>query len=473
MRAPLLIVIVAWLSCVPMAAAQPSRSMTVHLGSSDRFEVTATYRDPAEVDEKLGGTSVVPMWLSVKNVSSNRASLVYEEITLDLGGLAAPLPAVDPRAARDRLQSDGHFGWWQSLLLSQSDRMTRDPFSRSLRSGSLEPGQSRAGYVFFVRPNTTPTNGFMALGTKSGEARVLPTRAVEVMSPTARTMEWVSERWQRLLLGPPPFRKSYAVLMGVANYRYLKKLTLVKNDLEQLGQFLQGQGFEVIVIQDERLTVSVVKSLQSYLAGRNVTVTPEDRLLVFFAGHGIPRREGGQERGYLALADTRPDAVSATNAIAMDDFVAWTERVPAKHLLVLLESCFSGRAVPVPAGSSIDTMNADAMDSAARDTLYQLSRQPGRFLLMAGDADQEAPMADRWGGGLFAHAVMRGLEGRADVQGDGLVTARELFPWLQTYVASEAKGVGMVLTPLWKELRAINKGEFVFVATKNETRGRR
>jgi hypothetical protein len=63
--------------------------------------------------------------------------------------------------------------------------------------------------------------------------------------------------------------------------------------------------------------------------------------------------------------------------------------------------------------------------------------------------------------------VVRGLGGLADVQRDGLVTTRELYPWLREYVEQEALRFGRILTPLIKDLDPmVSEGEFVFTKGK-------
>jgi hypothetical protein len=154
----------------------------------------------------------------------------------------------------------------------------------------------------------------------------------------------------------------------------------------------------------------------------------------------------------------------------MDDFVAWTERIAAKHLLVLLDACFSGRAV-----RGFDIKLEERGDSGPQTqvqpdprTLYRLSTEPGRYLLMAGNDKQKSFGDSRWSGGLFTHGVLKGLGGAADTQRDGFVTTRELYPWLREYVEAEAANAGRSLTPMIKDLGpdGSSEGEFVFTRGK-------
>ncbi|HEY3158613.1 MAG TPA: caspase family protein [Vicinamibacterales bacterium] len=484
------VVLIAAVCAALVCAGAPSTAQTrfhtkVVLGANDELEIDAVYHDPADIDRRLGGTRVIPMELTVRNRSGRPVPLDYRDLILDLGGsngLTRLLP-IDPATARSTLMSEGHYNDFIRFVAGQTDRFSNiDPFSRILGSGPIQAGKEKGGYVFFMRPPAVPFTSFLALGMINAAPKILPTNDFQVMSPDKEaTSLWRDsfrgfERWanssgvarsiREIVQGPPPFRASYALLMGVSNYRRMDPLPRVKDDLDRLTNVLRALGFTVVRVENEKLTPANVRSPQAYF--ENISITPDDRLLVFFAGHGFRRTEAGKPRGYLALIDARNGEASSDTTIAMEEFVAWTQRVPAKHLLVLLESCFSGLAV---GGRDVQMMGGGAAATGSTPdpvALYQLSKDPGRYLLMAGDENQRVPMGEKWGGGLFANAIIQGLQGRADVDKDGFVTARELYPWVRTYVSAEAQAVlGTSVTPLFKDLdRVVSKGEFVFTRAK-------
>jgi hypothetical protein len=455
------------LVCPARGAGQTPFEMKVFLGPARELEVDAQYHDPSDVDARLGGTRVIPMWLTVRNNGGAPVALGYGDMRLDLGSAAGspPLAPVDAAAAREALRRDGRYNAIVRLLASQGNDYTGDPFRRVLGDGPLAPGRTRRGYVFFMRPEPVPFTGFMALGTVSSKPAILRTNTFEVRSPETESaslwsMAWLSNKWDRIVNGEPPFNRSYALLLGVSDYRYMKKLSLVNDDLRNVEAFLLSRGFHVVRVQNDKLTMANVKSPQDYFAA---TINPDDRLLVYFAGHGFHRTERGEERGYLALIGAKEGEVSRETTIAMDDFVAWTRRIAAKHLLVLLDACFSGLAVR-GSDMKIETRGTEAVAKPDPKTLYRLSAQPGRYLLMAGNERQKAIASPSWSGGLFTHAVVLGLGGRADTQRDGFVTTRELYPWLRDYVEAEATRAGLALTPMIKDLgpHGSSEGEFVF-----------
>ena len=465
--------------------AQTRFETKVFLGANNDLEVDAVYHDPVDIDRRLAGSRVIPMDLAVRNRSSRPLTVDYQDLILDLGGatgLTRLLP-VDPATARSTLMSEGHYNEFLSFVGGQTDRFSNiDPFSRILRNGMIQPGQQKRGFVFFMRPPAVPFTSFLALGMINAAPRILPTNDFQVMSPdkeatslwrdSFKTFEGLAgtrslkDIVREIVNGPPPFRSSYALLMGVSDYKRMDPLPRVKDDLNRLSTALRALGFTVVRVENDKLTAANIRSPQAFF--ENTTITPDDRLLVFFAGHGFRRDEGGRPRGYLALIDARNGEANSENTVRMDEFVAWTQRVPAKHLLVLLESCFSGLALGVRDVQMMGGGDATTPRPADPAALYQLAKDPGRYLMMAGDENQRVPMGDKWGGGLFTSAIIQGLQGRADVDKDGFVTARELYPWVRTYVSAEAQSVlGTSVTPLFKDLdRVVSKGEFVFTRAK-------
>jgi hypothetical protein len=472
---PALLAMASLLICPSSSHGQGQIRMTIHLGSTSELQIDASYHDPSDIDERLNGTRVIPMWLSIKNNSSQSVRVEYHDMRLDLGSAAGttPLPPVEGDAARATLRRDGRYNAFLRFLGSQGNDYAGDPFSRVLPSGSLGPGRTKSGYVFFMRPDSVPFTGFMALGTSAHKPEMLTTNTFEVRAPETESaslwsLAWLKNHWDRIINGEPPFNRSYALLLGVSDYTYMNKLSLVNDDLNKMQTFLLSLGFHVVRVQNHKLTVANVRSPQDYFADK---INPNDRLLVYFAGHGVHQLEQGRQRGYLALINApKSGEVTRQHAISMDDFVAWTRRVSAKHLLVLLDACFSGLAVrgfdvklEVRSGSG-----PPPQSPPDPTTLYRLSMQPGRYLLMAGNESQEAIASPTWKGGLFTHGVVQGLGGLADTQRDGFVTTRELYPWLREYVEREATKAGRILTPLLKDLGpdGTSEGEFVF------TRGR-
>lgn len=476
-------------ACIAVATALPAPSygqdlmtMRVLLGSPTALAVDVEYHDPSELDARLKGSLVLPMWLSVTNVSPQTVRFDYADVRLDLGGTSgqAPLVPVDADVARARLRRDGHYGVLVGILASR-DRIVGEPFSRRLPDGNLRPGGSKRGYVFFFRRENVPFTGFMAIGSAALAPELLATGALDVWAPAdippppavsrapsggtrawppaAELVRWAigetSKTLSEIWYGKPPFGNSYAILFGISDYTSKSKLTLVEHDLKNMSDYLHTQRFaQVKVKANKDVTRDTLRNIQRHFDAK---LQPEDRLLVYYAGHGALVKH----RGYLVLAESG-DTLDEKTAVPMDEFVFWLRGLAVKHLLVILDACHSGAAVP---GTTRDDRLLDILDRDDHAAAYQLSSAGGKYVLMAGTDSQRAHEDKRWDGGLFTKAILTSLRERPNGTEGRLITTYELFARARRFVLKETRNHSLPeQLPVFKDLGTpLSAGEFVFV----------
>jgi uncharacterized caspase-like protein len=108
------------------------------------------------------------------------------------------------------------------------------------------------------------------------------------------------------------------------------------------------------------------------------------------------------------------------------------EKLPAKEVVVMLDSCFSGatgRSV-LPSGARPLTLTIENPALTSRK-LAVLSAASGTQISSDYDKEQH---------GLFTYFVLKGLRGDADKDGNGVVDVNELYEYIRkrvTVVASE------------------------------------
>lgn len=136
----------ALLVCPSSSQGQGQIRMTIHLGSANELAIDAVYHDPAEVDQRLNGTRIIPMWLSVKNNSSRPVPLAYQDMRLDLGSAASTtqLSPIEGNAARAILRRDGHYNAVLRFLSSQGNDYTPSRFPECFRVVRSGRGKRRA-----------------------------------------------------------------------------------------------------------------------------------------------------------------------------------------------------------------------------------------------------------------------------------------------------------------------------------------
>ena len=106
----------------------------------------------------------------------------------------------------------------------------------------------------------------------------------------------------------PRYAKSWALVIGIDRYRHVSPLAHAGSDAEGVGQVLRRRlGFpdaNITLLLDEGATREAILSAYMKYAG-SPEVAPDDRILVFFAGHGhtVSGRRG--EAGFLVPVDGR------------------------------------------------------------------------------------------------------------------------------------------------------------------------
>ncbi|WP_457318923.1 polysaccharide deacetylase family protein [Stenotrophomonas sp. P5_B8] len=243
------------------------------------------------------------------------------------------------------------------------------------------------------------------------------------------------------------YEKSWAIVVGIDDYAKWPKLEYASHDAQAIADTLTGQfGFpssQVIVLKNQQATRNnILAAFHDRLAddrtGRN------DRVFVFFAGHGATRRlASGRDLGYIIPVDSDPNEF-ATDAIAMTDIQNIAESMQAKHVMFVMDACYSGLGLTRGGGSSSAFLRENARRSA-------------RQMLTAGGADQQVADSGPNGHSVFTWVLLQALAGKGDLNGDGLITGTELA----AYVAPAVSAVSRQ-TPAFGSLPGSQGGEFVF-----------
>jgi formylglycine-generating enzyme required for sulfatase activity len=239
----------------------------------------------------------------------------------------------------------------------------------------------------------------------------------------------------------PHYEKSHALVIGINDYGELGPLDTAIHDAEGVAKSLKEDlGFEVTLLRDAEASRSAVLS---HLSGPLTQTDPDDRVLVYFAGHGLTRRTTtGDEVGMLV-----PHGVGAGqyhDTIEMDYLVDRSKFISAKHILFVLDACFSGLAV---------MRTTTQYDRLLEDLMTRRSVQA----VAAGQQDQL--VADRWG--PAGHSIFTGLLLDRLGQPGGLLTGNEMGLYLQRQVGMHTHSRQ---TPHYGHLLGSQGGDFVFWA---------
>jgi peptidoglycan/xylan/chitin deacetylase (PgdA/CDA1 family)/TolA-binding protein len=257
---------------------------------------------------------------------------------------------------------------------------------------------------------------------------------------------------------PPaqPYHDSWAAIIGIDDYVNWQKLEYAANDATGIKDLLiQKYNFKpdhVFTLLNGQATRQNILSLLGDKLGDPTTVQREDRVFVFYAGHGATRKlASGRELGYIIPVDADLTDFEGT-AISMTNFQDISEAIPAKHVLFVMDSCYSGLA-----------LTRGGVELPSQNYLNEISRREARQMFTAGGADQQVSDNGPNGHSVFTWTLLQGLDGRADLNGDGVITATELA----TYVAPAVSALSHQ-TPAFGNLPGTEGGDFIF-NLKHET----
>jgi len=222
------------------------------------------------------------------------------------------------------------------------------------------------------------------------------------------------------------YETSRALVIGINQYENASPLGYAVNDAKEISAILiEELGFEkdnVIYLVDQDATKSNI--LKSFLRFSKDDVKVDDRLFVFFAGHGHTKTGVKGEVGYLVPYDANLDDFSTF--IRWDELTRNAELIRAKHILFVMDACYGGLAV-----------HRDLRPGSSR-FLMDMYQRFSRQVITAGKANEVVADA---GGPLPNHSVftghfIEGIRGKAANE-YGVITASGLMAYVYSKVAND------------------------------------
>jgi uncharacterized caspase-like protein/peptidoglycan/xylan/chitin deacetylase (PgdA/CDA1 family) len=244
----------------------------------------------------------------------------------------------------------------------------------------------------------------------------------------------------------PGYRDSWAIVIGIDDYTKWPKLQYAVRDAQAIRETLiQKFSFApdhvVSLTNKEATRTGILAAFHDKLA--HAGMKKNDRLFVFFAGHGATRQlSSGRDLGYIIPVDSDPNQI-ATDAIPMTELQNIAESLTAKHALFVMDACYSGLGLTRGGGSA--------------NFLRDNAKRMGRQMLTAGGADQLVADGGPNGHSVFTWTLLQGLSGKGDLNGDGIITATELAAYVAPAVAAVSRQ-----TPAFGSLPGSEGGDFVF-----------
>jgi tetratricopeptide (TPR) repeat protein len=229
-------------------------------------------------------------------------------------------------------------------------------------------------------------------------------------------------------LGRPEglYYKSWAVIFGINDYLLAPKLTTSVANGKAVADALRKLGFEEVVeVYDQKASSRGMLHILTSVLPRKVG--RQDRVVIFFSGHaGVTQDRNGQDLGYLVPSDAHTNNVS--KAVTMDDLKEFSRRVMSKHILFILDAGVRGWEVTAPQQLSLEGRGAPEEETDKRAVQVLTAANKGEA------TDQKG------GQSLFTRTLTAGLQGAADADKNGWLTANELGAYTKQQIEKATAG---------------------------------
>lgn len=237
--------------------------------------------------------------------------------------------------------------------------------------------------------------------------------------------------------------QAYALIIGISSYPNLPQSAQLKyadQDARELREFLVGDkgGFRqenvTLLLNQEATHDQIFRELDRLqnLSG------PDSLALIFFAGHGAVNKSG---QSFLVASDTRIDDPLNT-AVDMNLFNIAVQKLRSRSAVIISDACHSGAL-----GDLLNSSGTGAVSSVSAKSFAEPSRNQSSFIFSAASPTQASVERPSLQHGLFTYYMLKGLEGLADGDGDGIVTSRELYGYVADRIRNDNEVVGVKQVP--------------------------
>ncbi len=221
-----------------------------------------------------------------------------------------------------------------------------------------------------------------------------------------------------------------AIIIGIQNYKKIPKSNYSNDDARVFSEYankvlgVKQQNIKVL-IDDEADNAEIYRAFQNWLPIK-VKKNKTD-IYVFYSGHGLPS-DDGNSLFFLPHGADR-DFISKT-AINQSEIIAALQATQPNSVTMFIDSCYSGL-----------TRTGDALLASARPIVIKSKNveYPTNFTVISASSPEQISWSSaELKHGIFSYYLMKGMEGDADENKDGKITAGEIQTYLADMVPKQA-----------------------------------
>lgn len=226
-------------------------------------------------------------------------------------------------------------------------------------------------------------------------------------------------------------KNSYAIIIGIENYRQkLPAADFAAQDAKLVADYItKVMGYpeeNVVTLTNEHAALGdFVKYFEKWLPNN---VEQGSTVFVYYSGHGAPNPKTSD--AFLVPYDGDPSFIDETG-YSLKRMYGALGKLPAKEILVALDSCFSGAG-----GRSVIAKGARPLVMNLQNNVV-LSKN--MIVMSASSGDQMSSTYDEKGHGLFTYYLLKGIKNEDVIKQNGSIKVDDLFAYIKPQVERIAR----------------------------------
>lgn len=237
---------------------------------------------------------------------------------------------------------------------------------------------------------------------------------------------------------PARYQNAVALIVGVENYPDSPDSPFSANDAAVFQRYAStALGVDPkrvkVLVNQEATRLGILRAVDFWMRSE---VDAETRVYFYYSGHGLSSPNG--ETGYLVPVDGDP-AYLTESGISLENLFTRIDVLKPKEIIAFLDSCYSGQT------KSGGTLLAGARPISMKPTSKLVV--PNATIFSASSGVELANSDPSKAHGLFSFYLMKGLEGAADTNKDGIISAQELLSYTRQATLKDSVKMKRPQTP--------------------------
>ena len=226
--------------------------------------------------------------------------------------------------------------------------------------------------------------------------------------------------------------KNRALIIGISDYKELPKglqLQYADDDAMEFYNFILSNAIGNIdstdvklLLNDEATAAQIYSALDELIE----VSKPNDKIIIYFSGHGDIETKTVRQRGFLLAHDSPRAGYQVGGTVKLSDLQDYLETLVVTNkarVILITDACRSGKLAGGEAGASQTT-------AALHEQWASITK------ILSSQAGELSAESNAWGTGhgVFTYNLIHGLWGLADTDKDGWVSFNELNIYLSQEV---------------------------------------